>query len=222
MKRCYVLEIKEPIDYEEGLEIQKRAFDFIKNNDIDGIILLLQHKPVFTTGSSGGNENMLASKVLLDEMGINIYQSSRGGNITYHGPGQMVAYPILDLQEFKKDLHWYLRQLEEVIIKTIETYGIEAGRKPKYTGVWIENRKIAAIGVHVRKWITMHGFALNITVNKDHFKLINPCGITEFGIASLDDYLNEIDYQEVSRIIKEKFEEVFDIKLIESSIDILK
>lgn len=221
MKKCYVLEYKKLIDYEEGLEIQKRAFDFVKENDIDGIILLLQHKPVFTTGSSGGNENMLVSKELLDEMGINIYQSSRGGNITFHGPGQMVAYPILDLSKFKKDLHWYLRQLEEVIIKAIETYGIEAGRKPKYTGVWIGNRKIAAIGVHVRKWITMHGFAFNITVNKDHFNLINPCGITEFGIASLDDYIKEIDYPEVLRIIKEKLEEVFDIKLIDSNIELL-
>lgn len=221
MNNCYVIKIDKPVGYAEGLEIQQRTFNLVKEKQMDGIILFLQHKPVITIGSSGGKENLLVSKERLDALGIELFQTRRGGNITYHGQGQLVAYPILNLNKFKKDAHWYLRQLEEVIIRTLKTYGIIAGRKPKYTGVWVEDSKIAAIGVYVKRWITMHGFAFNLFVNKEHFSFINPCGITEFGVASLDDYIEEIDYDDVVNRVKNKFKEVFDMELTNSRLNFL-
>jgi lipoyl(octanoyl) transferase len=208
-----MIEFDHLIDYDYGIELQKKAFDLVRNSDIDCIILVLQHKSVLTTGSGGGNENLLVSKETLKEMGIDLYTTNRGGNVTYHGPGQMVAYPVMDLTKFKKDSHWYLRQLEEVVIQTMEKYGVTGGRKPKYTGVWVRDKKIAAIGVHVKKWITMHGFAFNLSVDKSHFDLINPCGIKEFGIASLDDYIENIRYSDVIDNVKSTFEEVFEMDL---------
>lgn len=222
MRKCYVIEFKNPIGYAEGLEIQQRAFNLVNKNEMDGILLLLQHKPVFTIGRSGGKDNLLVSKEKLDELGIELYETSRGGNITYHGLGQLVAYPILNLNKFKKDAHWYLRQLEEVVIRTLETYGITPRRKPKYTGVWVGDSKVAAIGVHVKRWITMHGFAFNLFVNKEHFRLINPCGITEFGIASIDDFLDEVYYDDVLNRVKEKFKEVFNMELTNKELNFLR
>ncbi|GAA0182083.1 lipoyl(octanoyl) transferase LipB [Clostridium sediminicola] len=215
MEKCYVIKFDRLIGYKEGLELQKRAFDLINDekNEMVGIILIMQHKTVFTIGRNGGKENLLISQEKLEEEGIELYDSSRGGNITYHGPGQLVAYPLLNLNRFKKDIHWYVRQLEEVVIRTLKTYGIEGGRKPKYPGVWVKDSKITAIGVKVRRWITMHGLAFNIFVNKEHFRFINPCGITEFGIASLDDFVQEVSYYQVEDRIVEKFKEVFEIEL---------
>ena len=146
-------------------------------------------------------------------MGIDLHTTNRGGNVTYHGPGQMVVYPVMDLTKFRKDSHWYLMQLEEVVIQTMEKYGVLGGRKPKYTGVWINGKKIAAIGVHLKKWITMHGFAFNLYVDKSHFDLINPCGIREYGITSFDDHIKDIKYTEVIDSVKSSFEEVFEIEL---------
>lgn len=222
MKNIYSITFDKPVGYVEGLQMQQRAFNLVKEKQIDGILLLLQHEPVFTFGSGGGYENLLVPKEKLGKLGIDICETRRGGNVTYHGPGQLVVYPILNLNKFKKDAHWYLRQLEEVVIRTLETYGITAGRKPEYPGVWVGNKKITAIGVHAKKWITLHGFAFNIFVNKDHFGLINPCGITEFGIASIDDYLEVVDYDKVLSKVKEKFKEVFDMNLIECEYDLLR
>ena len=221
MKRCYVLEYNKYVGYEEGLVLQYDALDLVRQNQMDGIILLLQHKPVITIGKNGGKEHLLASKESLDKLGIELYETRRGGNITYHGPGQLTAYPILNLKKFEKDIHWYVRQLEEVVIEVLKTYEITAGRKRQYTGVWVENRKIAAIGVHVTRWITMHGFAFNFSVNKEHFGLINPCGITEFGIVSLDDYLKKVAYGDVTNRVKDSFSKVFDTALINSTMEIL-
>lgn len=214
MRKYHFIEFESHIDYGHGVELQKKAFDLVRNSDIDGIVLALQHKAVLTTGSSGGSENLLVSRDVLRDMEIDVYESSWGGNVTYHGPGQLVVYPILDLTKLNKDLHWYLRQLEESVIRTLGRYSIEAGRKPEYTGVWINDRKIAAVGVHVKKWITMHGFAFNLTVDKSHFDLINPCGIKEYGIASLDDYIDEVDYREVLDCVRKSIGEVFEIDLV--------
>ncbi|WP_446896985.1 lipoyl(octanoyl) transferase LipB [Clostridium sp. LBM24168] len=215
MRRCYVTEFKKLIDYSEGIEIQQKAFDFVSKNNIDGILLLLQHKPVITIGKSGGDKNILVSRDELNNYGIELCHTSRGGNITYHGPGQLVGYPILNLNGFHKDAHLYLRQLEKVLINTVRECGINAGIKPKYTGVWVGDRKIAAIGVGIRKWITKHGFALNISVNKEHFKLIVPCGIREFGICSMNDFMEGIDYDNVVEIIQENFKKVFQTELLQ-------
>lgn len=214
MKNCYVTELKEFISYKKGIELQKKAFDRVNSGEIDGILLLLQHNPVITIGKAGGRENLLVSEEKLKELGIELYESTRGGNITYHGPGQMVAYPIFNLNKFNKDAHLYLRQLEEVLIRTLNVYNIKAGRKVKYTGVWVDDAKIAAIGVALRRWITQHGFSFNISVNKDHFSLINPCGITRFGICSLEDFITDIDYDEVVYNVEMQFEKVFHMKLI--------
>lgn len=222
MRTCYVIQIENPVAYAEGLRLQKKAFDIVRNGTVDGILLMLQHHPVFTVGSNGGGENLLVSLEVLTRLGIEICETNRGGNITYHGPGQLVVYPILNLNSFMKDTHWYLRQLETIVITSLEAYGLKGQRKENYTGVWIEDQKIAAIGVHVRKWITMHGFSINLRVNKAHFGLINPCGITEFGVASLNEYGIAISDQELCQKVKEKFGEIFDATLIPADTSILE
>jgi lipoyl(octanoyl) transferase len=209
-KRCFVVEFKEPVGYGEGLLFQERAFNKVSAGEADGILLLLEHKPVFTIGRSGGRENLLVDERALDMLGIELYETNRGGNITYHGPGQIVAYPIFNLSKWKKDLPWFVSCLEEVVIQVLRDYDIRAGRKPKYRGVWVGDKKIAAIGIAVDKWISMHGFAFNVKVNKSHFGLINPCGIREFSVASLDDYVDGVDFREVVKKVKEKFSLVFE------------
>jgi len=207
--KSFVVILKEPVSYKYGLALQEKAFSRVSSGEARGTLLLLQHKPVFTIGRSGGRENLLADEKTLRASGIEICETDRGGNITYHGPGHIVAYPIFDLSRWKKDLSWYVTSLEEVVIQVLEDYGITAGRKAKYRGVWVGDKKIAAIGISVHKWITMHGFAFNVKVNKDHFNLINPCGIKEFYVASLDDFLPEVDYWEVLKSVREKFSTVF-------------
>lgn len=222
MRTCYVIQIENPITYAEGLRLQKQAFGIVRNGMVDGILLMLQHHPVFTVGSSGGMDNLLVPQEALTRLGIEIHETNRGGNITYHGPGQLVVYPILNLNRFIKDTHWYLRQLEAVVISSLEEYGLRGQRKEGYTGVWIGDQKIAAIGVHVQKWITMHGFSLNLHVNKSHFSLINPCGITEFSVASLDDYCATVRDHVVYDRVQEKFGEIFDATLIKEDIRLLE
>lgn len=220
--KCQLVKIDALVDYKEGLELQEKAFQLVHQEQTQGIILLLQHKHVFTVGTQGGQDNLLMSKQQLERLGITVFETRRGGNITYHGPGQLVAYPILNLNYLKKDTRWYINQLEEVIIQTLKAYGITAGRKPKYVGVWIGDKKIAAIGVGMKKWITMHGFAFNIQVQKKYFTMINPCGITEFGIASLDDYIAEVNDDDVIRHVQERFSSVLDIELNEVTLDHFK
>jgi len=209
-RRCFVVNLKGLIGYGEGLVLQEKAFDKVVSGKADGILLLLEHKPVFTIGRSGGKENLLVDEKYLKTAGIELYETNRGGNITYHGPGQIVAYPIFNLSKWKKDLQWYVSCLEEVIIQVLKDYNIKAGRKPKYRGVWVADKKIAAIGIAAERWITMHGFAFNVKVDKSHFELINPCGIKEFSVASLDDYVEDVDFREVVKKTKEKFSIIFE------------
>lgn len=209
-RRCFVVEFKEPLGYGDDLTFQERAFEKVSAGEADGILLLLEHKPVFTVGRSGGRENLLVDERVLEAYGIELYETNRGGNITYHGPGQIVAYPIFNLSKWKKDLPWYVSCLEEVVIQVLKDYNIKAGRKPKYRGVWVADKKIAAIGIAADRWITMHGFAFNVRVDKSHFELINPCGIREFSVASLDDYVEDVDFREVVKKTREKFSLVFE------------
>jgi len=222
MNTCYVIQIENPIGYADAMQLQKQAFEMVMRQQIDGIILMLEHKPVLTLGRKGGIDQLKVPEKVLSSFGIEIYKSNRGGNITYHGPGQLVTYPILNLKRFRMDTHWYLRQLESVVITMLKTYGLEAGRKEKYTGVWLENLKIAAIGVHVEKWITTHGFSINLQVDRGHFSLINPCGITEFGIASLEDYVMTLNSQDVLNRVQKSLEEIFEMTLIQRGIDFLE
>jgi len=202
------------VDYETAHDLQKK----ILRERIDGKcpdhLILLQHNPVITIGRSGDNKNILVSKALLESFGITVHEIERGGDVTYHGPGQLTGYPIMDLRSYKKDVHWYLRQLEEVIIRVLAEYDIIGKRVEKYTGVWVGDEKIAAIGVAIKRWVTYHGFALNVNPNLSHFKLINPCGITNKGVTSLVNLLGyDVKMDEVERKIVSAFSEVFEINL---------
>ena len=144
---------------------------------IEDTLLLLEHPHTYTLGKTADRTNLIGSEEYLEKNGISVFEIDRGGDITYHGPGQIVGYPIIDLNKWKPDTHLYLRNLEEVIIKVLAEYGIESGRKPEYTGVWVGESKIAAIGIRVSRWVTMHGFAFNINTDLELFNGIIPCGI---------------------------------------------
>ncbi|HNQ71282.1 MULTISPECIES: lipoyl(octanoyl) transferase LipB [Mesotoga] len=216
-RSCFSLRLDGLTKYLEGLNLQNLALEKVMSGKADCILILLEHEPVLTVGKSGGRENLLVDERELERLGVELRNTGRGGNITYHGPGQVVAYPVLNLGKWKKDLPWYVHSLEEVVIRVLEDYGIEAGRKPEYRGVWVKETKIAAVGIAVKRWFTMHGFALNVRVNKEHFKLINPCGIKDYTIASMDDFVDSVDLHEIIESVEEKFSLVFKSKLIEVS-----
>lgn len=146
----------------------------------------------------------------MEQEGVTVYRINRGGDVTYHGPGQLVGYPIIDLRGYGRDAHSYLRNVEEVLIRTLKAFGLESTRKKEYTGVWVDNRKVAAISIAVSRWVTMHGFALNVTPNLGHFSLIIPCGISEFGVTSLAKEMNrQPNMEEVKMHVVHSFSTVF-------------
>ena len=184
-------------------------------------LLFVEHPPVFTLGKSGNISNILISEERLNEKGIAFFRTNRGGDITFHGFQQIVGYPILDLEKFDTDIGHYLRNLEEVIIRTLSDYGITAGRSKGETGVWIDpgvlgqERKICAIGVRCSRWITMHGFAFNVNTDLNYFNLIIPCGIQNKQVTSLQKELGrEINIDEVKQKVKQNFEKVFDVTIV--------
>lgn len=179
--------------------------------EVEDVLFLLEHPHTYTLGKTAHRENLICDDEYLSKNHISVYDIDRGGDITYHGTGQIVGYPIFNLNDWVKDTHKYLRALEEVIIKTCADYNIKAGRIPGLTGVWIENRKIAAIGIKVSRWITMHGFAFNINTDLDLYKGIIPCGITDKEVTSLKKELRrEVDLNEVKLKILNNVKEVFD------------
>lgn len=210
----YQIEIIKPglVEYTAAYEMQKKVLEQIKaGTQSHDALMLLEHPAVFTIGSGGSRDNILVSDEILEREGIAVHKTNRGGDITYHGPGQIVGYPILDLRRHKKDIHWYIRHLEEVLIRVIAEYGIEAGRINEFTGVWVGNEKIAAIGIGVSHWITFHGFAFNINPKMEHFGYIIPCGIVGKGVTSLSRLLGrEIDFAEVEEKIVRQFTAIFD------------
>ena len=151
----------------------------------DDVLLLVEHPPVVTLGRSAKSAHLLASPAYLREQGVDVFEVERGGDVTFHGPGQLVGYPIIDLKQHRRDLHWYLRQVEQLLIDALSKYGLRCDRNPPYTGVWIDDRKIASIGVHARDWVTWHGFALNVATDLRFFDLIVPCGIQSVRMTSL-------------------------------------
>lgn len=214
---------KEVWDYQEMLlkqNVQLKSADTTKHNT-SNYLLFIEHTPVYTLGKSGHKEHVLISDDELQEKGIEFFHINRGGDITFHGPQQIVGYPILDLDKFKTDLGWYLRSLEEVIILTMAEYGIVGGRSKGETGVWIDadvkgkERKICAMGIKCSRWITMHGFAFNVNTNLNYFNYIVPCGIQNKQVTSLEKELGfKVDYEEVKEKVQRNFEQVFDAQLV--------
>jgi lipoyl(octanoyl) transferase len=175
------------VSYGEALERQRRVARARISGEVgEDVLLLVEHPPVVTLGRSAKDAHLLASGEMLAARGIELFEVERGGDVTFHGPGQLVGYPILDLKRHRKDLHWYLRQVEQALIDALEEIGIPADRNPGLTGVWTAGRKIASIGVHARDWVTWHGFALNVTTDLSYFDLMVPCGIQAVTMTSVD------------------------------------
>lgn len=210
------LEIKKEVHSKEGLKYDPMELP-TKN-----YLLFVEHPPVYTLGKSGHLENLLINEKEREDKGIEFFHTNRGGDITFHGPQQVVGYPILDLEKFYTDIGRYLRELEEVIILTLAEYGVIAGRSSGETGVWIDSmikgkeRKICAMGVRCSRWITMHGFALNVNTDLNYFNHIIPCGIVNKKVTSLKEEIgSEVDMNEVKEKLKRNFEKVFNVDLIE-------
>src|SRR5881296_2634751 len=188
------------VPYAEALAMQRALVEDRRAERIDDTLLLVEHPHVLTLGvrGDGGRSHILVSDDALAQRGIEVYETGRGGNITYHGPGQVVGYPIVDLKPDRCDVHRYVRDLEEVLIRTAADYGISARRIDGLTGVWVGDEKLAAIGVRISRWVTSHGFALNVATDLENFDLIVPCGIADRGVTSLSRLLSRpIDIRDV-------------------------
>lgn len=200
------------VEYGETYKIQQELVKLRQENAIQDTLLLLEHLPVITVGRSGDNDNIIVSEEFLKDNNINIHYINRGGDVTYHGLGQIIAYPIVDLANHGKDLKLYVNMLEDVIIKLLkEEFNIDAYRKDmKYTGVWVGDSKITAIGALIKRWVTMHGFAFNVNTNMDHFKWIVPCGIHDKGVVSLQQLLGkELVLDEINDLVVKYFCDIF-------------
>ena len=196
--------------YADAWELQRKIFSARLAHRVPDVLLLTEHEPVYTLGKGADANHLLANDLELIEKEIDVFNIDRGGDVTFHGPGQLVGYPILDLNEYYLDIHRYLRDIEEVLIRTTKDFGVEAGRSAGYTGVWVKNDKIAAIGVKVSRWITMHGFALNVNTDLSYFERIIPCGIFHKGVTSIQALTgNEITMTEVEKSVIRNFESVF-------------
>lgn len=179
------------------------------------VLLLLEHPPVYTLGQGASLDHL---KFQPQESSVELYRVERGGEVTYHAPGQLVGYPVLNLNFYQKDLHWYLRQLEAVLIQVLEVYGLQGERIPGLTGVWVEGTKVAAIGIKVSRWITMHGFALNVCPDLKGFEQIVPCGIADHPVGSLAQFIPDIDLDQVRQEIIQSFAQVFQVQLLPKSL----
>jgi lipoyl(octanoyl) transferase len=173
------------VEYADCWDLQREMADLRVDGVIGDTLLLLEHPPTITLGRGADRANLLASPERLEQLGIAVHEIDRGGDITFHGPGQLVGYPIFNLAEHRKDLHWFLRQIEEALILALAEFGVEGRRFPPHTGVWIGDEKVAAIGIKVSRWVSTHGFAFNVSTSMEHFDLIVPCGIREYGVTSL-------------------------------------
>lgn len=200
------------VPYADGLQMQRALVDDRRANRIGDTLLLLEHPHVLTLGvrGDGGRSHILAPPATLDALGVDVCEAGRGGSITYHGPGQIVGYPILDLKPDRCDVHRYVRDLEEVLIRAAADFGINAGRVQGCTGVWVNGQKLAAIGVRIARWITSHGFAFNVHPDLSYFTLIVPCGLADRGVTSLARLGVEATRADVEARIEMRFREIFD------------
>ncbi len=211
---CYAVRLGR-VEYPEALELQMRICDLKKKGFFGDVLLLLEHPPTITLGRNGKWHNLLVSDADLEERGVRRFEVDRGGDITFHGPGQLVGYPLLRLDPPEQDVHAYMRKLEETLIRGLRAYGIDAGRNEKFTGVWTAAGKVAAMGVHISRWITRHGFALNVNTDLSFYDLIVPCGIAGKGVASMSSILGHpVDPEEVAARTGAEFGRVFGREVI--------
>ena len=200
------------VPYADALALQRALVEDRRAGLVGDLLLFVEHPHVLTLGvrGDGGRAHILATSDALSSRGLEVHETGRGGDITYHGPGQVVGYPIVDLKPDRCDVHRYVRDLEEVLIRTAGDYGIDAGRIEGLTGVWVGRDKLAAIGVRIARWVTSHGFAFNVTTDLDYFKMIIPCGLEDRGVTSLSRLLGrDIEREDVENRIAARFSEVF-------------
>ena len=220
------------LPYAEALDLQRALARARIAGDVpQDVLLMVEHPPVVTLGRSSKEKHLVASPALLAARGVELHEVERGGDVTFHGPGQLVGYPILDLKRHRQDLHWYLRQVEEALIRALGTLGVPAERSAGLTGVWTRGRKIASIGVHARDWVVWHGFALNVTTDLSYFDLIVPCGIQGVEMTSVERELGTRDSGlgtrhsalggEVREAVSRAFAEVFELEPMNVAADTL-
>jgi lipoate-protein ligase B len=203
------------IPYAEALDLQMEICRLKKIGFEKDVLLLLEHPPTITLGRNAKQNHLLVSEALLQSRGVGLWNVDRGGDITFHGPGQLVGYPILALQPGERDVHGYMRNLEESLIRLLARYGIEGTRDPKFTGVWTQRGKIAAMGVHISRWVTRHGFALNVSTDLNFYDLIVPCGIVGKGVTSMQKHLSHtVDLQEAADQYIAEFAALFNRRMI--------
>ncbi len=221
MNRCHTIDLG-LIGYAEAWALQKRIVAARKAAAIEDVLLVCEHPHVITQGRNGKREHLLASEHVLRQKGVEYYETSRGGDITYHGPGQLVGYPILNLGAIRRDVVWYVRMLEEAMIRATSEFGITAERVAGKTGIWVKSgdteEKLAAIGVHISRWVTSHGFAYNVSTDLRYFDLIVPCGIADRKATSLEKLLGRsVEQEEVAQRIARHLGELFGLEMQEAS-----
>ena len=208
------------LDYKTMLERQRAAHGAVASGDMPSTLFLLEHTPTITLGRNALVEHVLCDSAGLAKAGVKLIATDRGGDVTYHGPGQLMAYPVLDLNQWKASVDWYLRTLEETVIHILNAYGLKGERLPGYTGVWVGGAKVAAIGIAIKHWVSWHGFALNVNPDMEHWRLIVPCGIKNKPVTSLAQLLPETPPMEdvIDKCIA-AFQEVFACEISETTID---
>ena len=204
------------IGYQECLSLQRKLVDRCLAGDIPDTLLLLEHNPVITIGTAGGEDALLVKPEEAEDAGVELVHTDRGGNITYHGPGQLVGYPIFDLRAHGKDVHLFLRNLEQAVVDLLAGFGVEGRSVPGYTGVWVGEEKICSIGIAVRRWISYHGFALNVNPSFEHWALIHPCGLVDRQVTSIERLIGRNPGMEaVKAAAVYNFAEVFALKPVQ-------
>jgi len=224
MRKCYLVEY-DYLEYRHSLELQQKVRSIKEEHrDFDNFLLVLQHNPVFTIGKKGSRDDILATEEILENEGIDVLEVRRGGEVTYHGPGQLVGYFLLNLSRLSISVDQFVWNMEEILIQLLKRYNLEGWRKEGYPGVWINYQerpwKIAAVGARASKLITSHGLAFNVNTNMNHFRLIVPCGITEYEPISMKKILGkELDMKEVYTRFEKLFETIFEMKLVQITVE---
>lgn len=210
---CRILQLG-LVEYGEGIRLQQELVAQRKSGAIPDTLLLLEHPHVYTLGRNAQRENLLVTEDRLAALGAQLFETDRGGDITYHGPGQLVGYPIFDLTQHRRDIAWFMRSLEEVFLGVARDFGVEAARIKGCPGVWVGNDKLVAMGVHISRWVTSHGFAFNVNTDLRYFESIVPCGIRDKGVTSLERLLGKpVEMDRVTERVINHFEEVFGLTM---------